>query len=459
MILSVLLIFSFSRGQDSTARSLTLEEAISAAMKFNPDLVNARLEVKKSDSRVLEAWGYTMPSVDVSGQYLKFINKPTTYFPDYIMYPLTSIIDTTFDKKPTGSFVPISMVPQYSASASITVKQILFNGAVFVGVGAASVYSHMARDMFYAKKVETVNKVRKAYYTALLAQQGLELIRSSLKNAEENLKNVQLMSAQGIVSEYDELRASVGVDNLRPIVIQNETNYNLAIDNLRNIIGTHSTEDIKLTNELNFEPVDDSLVARASEMVLESNPNLNVVRKQIDLNSAVINVERSNYLPTIAAFGSYSYSASKDQFNFSTNDFFKSSQVGLSLSLSLFQGLQTSSRVEQAQLEKRKTEEQRDNLEKTLKMGLRSILGNLKQAKKRIEAQEKTVETAEKGYKIVTVRFLANAATQLEVNDAQFALNQAKVNRIQAIYDYLVASADLDQIIGRIPSYVTETEE
>jgi outer membrane protein len=328
-----------------------------------------------------------------------------------------------------------------------------------VGVGAASVYSHMARDMFYAKKVETVNKVRKAYYVALLAQQGLELVRSSLKNAEENLKNVQLMTAQGIVSEYDELRATVGVDNLLPMVIQNETNYNLAVDNLRNIIGTHSAEDIKLTSDLNFVPVDDSLIARASEIVLESNPNLNVVRKQIDLNSAVINVERSNYLPTIAAFGSYSYSASKDQFNFSTNDFFKSSQVGLSLSLSLFQGLQTSSRVEQAQLEKRKTEEQRDNLEKTLKMGLRSILGNLKQARKRIEAQERTVETAERGYNIVTARFLANAATQLEVNDAQLALNQAKVNRIQAIYDYLVASADLDQLIGRIPSYVIETEE
>jgi outer membrane protein len=375
------------------------------------------------------------------------------------MFPLISLMDSTFKQKPTGGYVPISMMPSYSASASLTVKQVLFNGAIFVGVGAASVYSKMARDMYYAKKVETVSKVRKAYYSALLAQQGLQLVRESLKNSEDNLKNVKLMSMQGIVSEYDELRASVGVDNLLPVVIQYETSYNLAVDNLMNMIGLHSSGNVTLKSDLVFSPVEDTVLARASDMILEFNPNINVVRKQIDLNGAAINVERSNYLPTIAAFGSYSYSASKDRFNFSTNDFLKSTQVGLSVSLSLFQGLQTSSRVEQAQLEKRKSEEQLDNLEKTLKTGLRSIMGNLKQAQKRIEAQEKTVETAERGYKIATTRFLANAATQLEVNDAQLALNQAKVNRMQAIYDYLVASADLDQILGRIPDYAQEIEK
>ena len=74
-----------------------------------------------------------------------------------------------------------------------------------------------------------------------------------------------------------------------------------------------------------------------------------------------------------------------------------------------------------------------------------------------MEAQQRTVETAERGYKIVTTRFLANAATQLEVNDAQLALTQAKVNRIQAVYDYLVASADLDELLGRLPSYAIES--
>ena len=456
-LLLLLLLFSSAQAQEVTTRRLSLEEAIRLAMKRNPELITARLEVQRSDARVLEAWGNALPAVDLSGQYVHLVDKPVTFFPDFFLYSFMKGIDSTIPK-PSGKLVPVSFSPGFSASASLNVRQILFNGAVFIGVGAANIYSQLARDLYQAKQVETVAKVRKAYYGALLAAEALDLMRSSLRNAEDNLKNVKLMRQQGIVSEYDELRASVGVENLRPMVIQSETNANLALDNLRNTIGAPSNERHTLSDALTFQAVDDAILKRAESLVLELNPGLSAVKRQIELNGAVVNAERTGYLPTIAAFGSYSYNAAKNEFNFSTNDFYKGSTVGLSLSMNLFQGLQTYSRVEQAQLERRKSEEQQISLERNLKTGLGSILGNLQQARKRVEAQGKTVEMAERGYAIVTTRFLNSSATQLEVNDAQLALTQAKVNRVQAIYDHLVASADLDQLIGRLPSFVLESE-
>ena len=458
LALAVAFIALPASSQESAPRPLSLQDAVRLAMKQNPDLTSARLEVKRSDARVLEAWGNAMPAIDVSGQYVHMIDKPVTFFPDYFLYSFLKGIDST-TPKPTGQLVPISFAPGFAASATLNVRQILFNGAVFVGVGAANIYSHLARDLYQAKQVETTTKVRKAYYSALLAHEAMDLMQSSLQNAEDNLKNVRVMSKQGIVSEYDELRASVGVENLRPMVIQSETNFNLALDNLRNTIGVTNKVDLVLTDSLSFQAVDEAILKRAEALVLETNPGLSAVKRQIELNGAVVSAERSNYLPTIAAFGSYQYQAAKEQFNFSTNDFYKGSNVGLTFSLSLFQGLQTYARVEQAQLEQRKSEEQQVSLERTLQTGLHSIVGTLQQARKRVEAQGKTVEMAERGYKIVTTRFLNNSATQLEVNDGQLALTQAKVNRVQAIYDYLIASADLDQLIGRLPSYVLETEE
>lgn len=458
LLLAVDTMVSAASAQESTPRRLSLEEAVRMAMQHNPDLVTARLEVKRSDARVLEAWGNAMPAVDLTGQYAHLVDKPVSFFPDYFLYTFMKAVDSTYPK-PTGQFVPVSFAPAFNASASLNVRQILFNGAVFVGVGAAHIYSELARDLFTGKQVETVTKVRKAYYGALLAREAYDLMRSSLKNAEDNLRNVQVMGKQGIVSEYDELRASVGLENLRPMVIQSETNYNLALDNLKNTLGVTSKEPYVLTDSLIFNPVDEQFLANADQLVLETNPGLNATQHQIELNGAVVNAERSSYLPTIAAFGSYSYTAAKEQFNFSTRDFYKGSTVGLSLSLNLFQGLQTYSRVSQAQLEQRKSEEQKIGLERTLRTGVHSIVGNLQQARKRIEAQVKTVGMAERGYKIVTTRFLNNAATQLEVNDAQLALTQAKVNRIQAIYDYLSATADLEQILGRLPSYALESEQ
>lgn len=447
---------------DPVRQPMSIDDAVALAMRHNPELQSARLEVKRSDAKVMEAWGYTMPAVSLSGTFNHMIVKPKSYFPDAIYYPLVRLMDSTAKTpKPTGALIelPFSMMPTNSANAALNIQQILFNGAVFVGVGAANVYSKMARDIFLQKKVETVTKVRKAYYGALLAREALTLMQSNLKNAEDNLKNVQLLLAQGIVSEYDELRASVGVENLRPIVMQSETNYALAVDNLRNSIGIADSVRFTPSDSLSLREVDESVLLTADVTVLSSNPGLMIMQRQIELNNASVNAERSSYLPTIAAYGQYSYTAIKDDYNISRNDFYKQSQVGVTFSLNLFQGLQTASRIESAQMEMQKAEEQKSSLERVLAMGVRSVIGNLRQARKRIDAQQRTVETAERGYAIVTARFLSNSATQLEVNDAQLALSQAKVNRMQSVYDYLLAATDLDALLGRLPDYVQKNEE
>ncbi len=432
--------------QDTAAQRITLEEAIKLAMERNPELRTARLEVDRADSRVMEAIGTALPALDLTGRYTHALEKPVFFLPD-------------FADLASGKTVPVKIGSNFSMEGTIAAKQILFNGAVFVGVGAASIYSNLARDLYVARQVETVTKVRKAFYSAALAGEALTMMRQNLATAEDNLRNVRLLRSQGVLSEYEELRASLGVANLQPAVLQSEANYGLSLDNLRNVIGLDASTSIRVDDPLTFQAVDDTVVANAEALMLDVNPNLQAVKRQMNLNDAAVFAERSSYLPIVSAFGQYQFQAAKNEFNFNRGDFIRSSQVGISVSLNVFQGFQTYSRVEQAQLERRKSEEQHVSLERSLRMGLNSVKGNLGSARKRIDAQDKTVETAERGYKIVTTRFLASAATQLEVNDAQLALMQARVNRLQAIYDYLVAAADLDQFLGRVPAYVNGLED
>lgn len=84
---------------------------------------------------------------------------------------------------------------------------------------------------------------------------------------------------------------------------------------------------------------------------------------------------------------------------------------------------------------------------------------SLKRARERVEAQGRTVELAEQGYRIASTRFRSGSGTQLEVTDAQLALTTAKTNRMQAIYDYHVASMELDQLLGRAPGYISSEYE
>lgn len=444
-IACLLLMAAFDLGsQTMPSKELTLEEAIRIGLANNKELIAAELEVQRADARVKEAFGSALPAIDFSGRYTRALQKPVFFLPD-------------FQNPGSGRTVPIRIGSDHSIDMTFSARQILFNTAVFIGVGASRIYSDAARDLYTAKRLETVTKIRKAFYGALLARESAEMMRATLKNAEENLRNVRSLARQGIVSDYDELRAEVGVENLRPIVIQAENGYTLALEGLKSAMGVESNDQFVLKGELTFSPVDEATLANAREEALRGNPTLSALRRQVDVNKAYKGISWSDYLPTLAAFGNYQYQLAKNSLNVSTADFQKSSLVGLSLTFNLFQGLQTNARVEQAHLEVRKSEEQLANFETNLAIMVHSLILQLRQARERVEAQRKTIEQAERGYRIATSRYLNGSGTQLEVNDAQTALNQARVNRMQAMYDYLVAAAELDQVLGRFPAGLSET--
>jgi outer membrane protein TolC len=440
-LLVVVAVSSLAFGQQ---KMLTIDDAIKIALQKNQDLASARLEVEKARAQVNQAIGTALPSLSLTGTYTRALKKPVFFLPD-------------FEDLNSGRTIAVEIGSDHSLDMTLSAQQILFNSAVFTGVGAAQIYQDAAKEMYRARQLETVTKVRKAFYGVLLANEVAEMMRQNLKNAEDNLKNVQLMKNQGIVSEYDELRASVGVDNLRPAVIQAENNYALAIDGLRVTMGVGPTEHYDVQGSLSFAPVDAGIVNEAMHTVLQNNPSLGAMRHQVDVNRAFVNIERSNYLPTLAAFGNYQYQTAQNDLKISTRDFIGSSIVGLRLSVNLFEGLQTNAKVDQAKVEVRKSEEQLSSVENNLRTAVHSVVLQLEQSQKRIQAQERTVEQAERGYKIATTRFTSGSGTQLEVNDAQLALTQAKVNRMQAIYDYVIASTELDQLLGRLPSYAEST--
>lgn len=432
---------SLALGQETVTGELTLQQAIKIALEHNPDLATAKLEVRVADARVKEAWGYALPALDLQGRYTRALKRTVFFLPD-------------FDDPRSGIIRPIEIGSDHAIDLSLTARQTLFNATVFIGVGAASIYSDVARELYNAKEVETIANVRKVYYGVLMAAEVQTMMKANMRNAEENLKSAQLLAQQGLVSEYDELRATVGVENLRPLVLEAENNYQLAKDGLRAAMGVASTEEFKINGSLSFVPLPEHLLERASAAVLEENPSLRAMRLQVEVNEAFTRAERSNYLPIISAFGDYRYQLSKNTLRIYPSDFVGSSQVGLSLSFNLFQGFQTSARVEQAKLNVLKSVEQVTKLETNMQTAVHSTVLRLRQTQKRIEAQAKTVEQAERGYRIASTRFASGSGTQLEVNDAQLALTQAKVNRIQAIYDYLNASADFDQLVGHVPEFV-----
>ena len=425
---------------------ITIQDAVAQTLANNAELAAARLEVRRSDALVSEAWGTALPKLDLNATYTKAIMKPVFFLPgDFFGQP--------------GTVRPVEVGSAHSLVTTVSAEQVLFNSAVFIGVGAAKTYSRGARQMYQARRVEYIARAKKAFFGVLVAREYLALARQTLANLEQNHKNVRSLASQGLVSEYDLLRSEVAVENVKPQVINAENGYRQALNNLKTVMAVGYEMEIEVEGTLEYLPVADSLLAEAQAIALARNPGLASLKTQAEVNDAIVSAQKSEFLPTLSAFGNYQYQGQSNEVNSLTDDLVRSSQVGLSLRLNIFNGWQTTARVEQAQVEYRKAQEQVTGATLNLQSATEAVLLQLNKARQRIESQGRTVEQAERGFKIATSRYLNGLGTQLEVNDAQLALVNANVNRIDAVYEYMVASADLDGLLGRVPDYVTDEKE
>jgi len=422
---------------------LTLQDVVLQTLEHNPDLATARMDVGRADALVKEAWGNALPSVNLDASYTRALKRPVFFLPGEF-----------FGEE--GGVRAIEVGSTNALAASVSARQILFNSAVFVGLGAASVYSKLSKEQYRAARVDFITRGRRAFYDVLLSKRILNLSIETRDNTEENYRTVKLLADQGLVSEYDLLRAEVTLENVIPEVINAENALKQAENALKNVMAIPYDTEIEVIGELDYIPVEDSLVVSAQQRMLENNPTLAALEHQTEFSDAVVSANKSEYLPVLSAFGNYTYQAQSNQLNTLTNDLVASSQVGLSLSFNVFNGLQSTARVEQAQIDHQKSLEQLSGTKQNLLSATESVLLQLNKARRRIEAQGKTVDQAQRGYEIATTRYSSGLGTQLEVNDAQLALVRANVNKIEAVYEYIVASAELDRLLGRVPDYVKD---
>jgi outer membrane protein TolC len=125
------------------------------------------------------------------------------------------------------------------------------------------------------------------------------------------------------------------------------------------------------------------------------------------------------------------------------------SMVGISLSVPIFSGGSKVQKINQTRTTITQLAMQRDDLRRNLQLAVRQSIDNMHTCVKRFDAARKGVDQAGRGYTIARKRYDIGAGTLLEMNDAELAMTQAKLNYNQAIYDYLVARSDLEKTLGK----------
>lgn len=430
----LLVSFSFALLAQNNTTVLTMADAINLALEKNSELKIAKMEVEKSEQKLREARSGLFPKLDLSGQYQRYIDKPVIFLPP---------------GSPLGRTLVIGSDNSYLAAAQLSMP--LFALPLYEGIGLASDALDIAEQNYISVKNKIVGDVKKSFLAVILTRETKDVMQQSLKNAEDNFENIKRLNSAGTLSDYDVLRAEVQVENLKPVVLQMENNYKLSLEALKVAIGLDANQNIDVVGEMEFdESYKIPTEAEVIEELIQNNPTLAILEKQVKLNDRNVSLEQAAYFPSLAGFGNYQYQTQANDFKFSDYNWVKTFVLGLQLQIPIFNGFKTQSRVNQAEIGLNQAVEQKRNLTEAIKTQALSVLYRVQQAVKRIEGQNKTVKTAQEGYEIAKRRLENNVGTQLEVNDAELALRQAKLNRLQAIYDFKVAEADLETVLGRI---------
>ena len=384
----------------------------------------AELRLKKEARR--EAYSGLFPEANLVGSYSRAIKKQS-----FAM---------------EGKVIEVGTDNTYSGGLSVSLP--VFAPALYKSISLTKTDVDLAVEKARSSRLDMVNQVTKAFYQLLLAQDSYEVLLKSYKQSEDNYNVVKAKYEQGSVSEYDKISAEVQMRSLKPTVVSARNGVNLATLQLKVLMGMEA--EVNVAVDGNLKDYEMSMFTRQA-MPRPNNLINNSTLKQLELNALQLKqnlkLQYTNFMPTLSANFQYMYTSMNDNFKFKEYDWRPYSTLGLNLTIPLFKG-SNFTKLKQTRIQMKQLEENRINTERQLTMQATSYLDNMAASSEQVVSNKEAVFQAEKGRTIAEKRYEVGKGTILELNSSEVALTEAKLTYNQSIYDYLVAKADLDLVMG-----------
>lgn len=432
LVTAILLVGGHVQAQEvKDTLTLNLDRALEIALSDNPTIKVAEEEIALKKVSHKETWQNLLPEASISGTMNYTITAPQF-----------SIGDET---------IKMGKDKSNTASGALNVSLPIFAPAVYRAMSMTKTDLELAVEKSRASKQDLVNQVTKAYYQLMLTQDSYGVLQKSYNLAEENFNIVNAKYQQGVVSEFDKISAEVQMRSIKPNVISAANAVTLSKLQLRVLMGITVDVDIK---------IDDSLASYETVVFVNQLENSgheglinNTTMKQLELSMKTLqqNIKslRTNFIPTLAMSYSYQYqSMNNDSWNIFNYNWAGSSSLVFSLSVPLYKA-SNFTKLKSNRIQMRQLDQNRIDTERKLNMQITSYQDNMAASSEQVSSNKENVRQAEKAVQIAGKRYEVGKGTVLELNTSQVQLTEAELTYNQSIYDYLVAKADLDQVLGR----------
>ena len=463
---------------------LTLEDALKVALSENTSVKVADMEIERQQYARKGSYAALLPQVSASGMYSYALKKQKVYFGsdkqddeggssggggmagmmaslmNPIMYyieqlyagtgvPFVPYVDPDAGKESGGSSEPMEMGRTHSVTFGLSAQMPVVNFQLWESLRLTGDQVELAVEQARESRLGTVASVKQAFYGILFAKEAYKVYNSVYENAVENFRLTEMRYNAAKASELDLTRAKANVAAAIPNLYNAENSVELALWQLKAVMGVDLERNIDVAGTLEeYAGQMFSDIAEGEGASLDGNSQLRQLAQQAEMLSRQIRMQQYAYLPTLALTFSYPYLTQSDIFNLSQWKWFPSSTIGLSLSIPIFSGGQRYHAIKQTRVQADELDLQRENAERQLRIGIRQSLGTMDTAMRTYDASKEALASAEKAYDIAVKSYQLGKSTLTDLNNTELTLTQSKLAVSQAIYNFVIAKAGLEQTLG-----------
>ncbi|HSJ10357.1 MAG TPA: TolC family protein [Longimicrobiales bacterium] len=417
-----LLLVAASSASAQEPVALTMDEVVQRTLQHSPQVVQAQGTVQTSELTERSAFGAYLPNLNLSTN--------------------ASLASSRRFDNNTGTFISGSN-DSYSAGLSSAVD-LFTGGRRGAEMNRARAQTAASEASLIQQRYAVTRTAKAAFFDVLRAGDLIRTSEARRTRAEGGLQAAELRQRAGSGTRSDVLRAQLELTNARQALLQAENQKRTAMFALGRLVGLDGPVDASQTEPLVVRelPFDrDQLVA----MAVAQSPAVVSALADERAAQAGVRVSRSQYLPSLSLSGSYNWA--NDVASFSNVNGSWSTRLGLSFPV--FNRFAREETNERSQVQARVAQYQLDDARRGARADIERVLGALETARQQIVLAEEALGVAEEDLRVQQERYRLNVATILEQVTSQENLVGAEINVISARYNYQLALAELEALIGR----------
>ncbi|MBN8672595.1 MAG: TolC family protein [Chitinophagales bacterium] len=459
----VLALFPFMAMAQDTAKvtkhEFSIQQAIDYASKNNVQVKNALLDVKYQEQVNREVTSRAYPGINASLGTTYNPNVATQVIPNFISPATYQVLVDEGVKDGNGNpivmpndfgFIAAQFGTKYSATAAISLSQILFDGQVFVGLQARDATMNFARKNAEITEEAVRTNIYKVYYQLVVSKTQVELLDANIALLEKLLKDTRIIYENGFAEKLDVDKVNVQLTNLQTEKRKVLNTISNGYYGLKLLMGMPVKDQLVLTDTLSADQIKEGVLEN-SAYDYKDRKDYQYAQIGKQLNEYNIRRYKLSQVPTVSLNGQYAKNAQRNKWNFfGKGDWFTISSVSLNISVPIFNGFYTKSKIQQARIDLQKTENQISALEISIDQQVETAKNNFRSAITNMDYQQRNMELAEKVYQQTKKKYEVGTGSQTEINTAQTDLKTAQTNYITALYDAIIAKVDFMKATGKL---------